>query len=379
MMLKKLVDIIDNSRCEIKGGTLFCSDWIVTDNQILIDLNKHNCFEQSIFIDDIKINSSVSLELSISELSKIGFYDSCEYFILKNRYERPDTPYYIYELKTFDTDSHIFIKQYTSIQNLISSIKRVAKHTFLDIEIENAIISNEKLSVIISFDYSSDALLSIDTDRLSKIDLIIKTLDGDNLEKRNLFTNEIIDFMQRNVTDKIDILLVNIDDLYNNCESAYSFYISNYSSNKLKFEIDSKAIEFTQKIQSVINEAQSRLIAIPSAFVLAALAMDFEKSQSPKNYVTIISLFVFALLIQLFINNQYTILKFINENIDEFKQLFSYGKNNKLLLERFLIVEKAQKKQKCRFIIINVILWFIPIVLLILFIILNSNNSCQQQ
>lgn len=242
MMLKKLVDIIDNSRCEIKGGTLFCSDWIVTDNQILIDLNKHNCFEQSIFIDDIKINSSVSLELSISELSKIGFYDSCEYFILKNRYERPDTPYYIYELKTFDTDSHIFIKQYTSIQNLISSIKRVAKHTFLDIEIENAIISNEKLSVIISFDYSSDALLSIDTDRLSKIDLIIKTLDGDNLEKRNLFTNEIIDFMQRNVTDKIDILLVNIDDLYNNCESAYSFYISNYSSNKLKFEIDSKAI-----------------------------------------------------------------------------------------------------------------------------------------
>ena len=71
MMLKKLVDIIDNSRCEIKGGTLFCSDWIVTDNQILIDLNKHNCFEQSIFIDDIKINSSVSLELSISELSKI--------------------------------------------------------------------------------------------------------------------------------------------------------------------------------------------------------------------------------------------------------------------------------------------------------------------
>ena len=326
----------------------------------MIDLNKHNCFEQSIFIDDIKINSSVSLELSISELSKIGFYDSCEYFILKNRYERPDTPYYIYELKTFDTDSHIFIKQYTSIQNLISSIKRVAKHTFLDIEIENAIISNEKLSVIISFDYSSDALLSIDTDRLSKIDLIIKTLDGDNLEKRNLFTNEII-------------------DLYNNCESAYSFYISNYSSNKLKFEIDSKAIEFTQKIQSVINEAQSRLIAIPSAFVLAALAMDFEKSQSPKNYVTIISLFVFALLIQLFINNQYTILKFINENIDEFKQLFSNGKNNKLLLERFLIVEKAQKKQKCRFIIINVILWFIPIVLLILFIILNSNNSCQQQ
>lgn len=107
--------------------------------------------------------------------------------------------------------------------------------------------------------------------------------------------------------------------------------------------------------------------------------MDFEKSQSPKNYVTIISLFVFALLIQLFINNQYTILKFINENIDEFKQLFSNGKNNKLLLERFLIVEKAQKKQKCRFIIINVILWFIPIVLLILFIILNSNNSCQQQ
>ncbi len=378
-MLKELVDIIENSKCEIKDGTLFCCNWIVTDKQILTDLNKHNCFEQSIFVDDIKINSSVSLELSISELSKIGFYDSCEYFILKNRYERPDTPYYIHELKTFDTDSHIFIKQYTSIQNLISSIKRVARHTFLDIEIENAIISNEKLSVIISFDYSSDALLSIDTDRLSKIDLIIKTLDGDNLEKRNLFINEIIDFMQRDVTDKIDFLLVNVDDLYNNCENAYLFYISNYSSNKLKFEIDSKAIEFTQKIQSVINEAQSRLIAIPSAFVLAALAMDFEHKQSVKNYVTIISLFIFALLIQLFISNQYTTLRFINKNIEEFKQLFNNCKNNKHLLNRFIIAEKAQKKQKYRFIIINVILWLIPTVLLIVFIILNSNNSCHQQ
>ena len=371
MMLKKLVDILENSKCEIKNGTLFCSDWIVTNKEILTYLNNHNCFEQSVFLDDIKINSSFNFELSISELSKIGFYDSCESFILKNRYEKPRTPYYIYELKIFDTDSHIFIRQYTSVQNLISSIKNVAKHTFLDIEIENAVISNEKLSVVISFDYSSKALLSIDTDGLSKIDLIIKTLDGDNLEKCNLFTNEIIDFMLRNATDKIDVLIINIDDLYNNCESAYLFYISNYSSNKLKFEIDSKAIEFTQKIQSVINEAQSRLIAIPSAFVLAALAMDFEKSQSVKNYVTIISLYVFALLIQLFINNQYTILKLVNKNVSEFKQSFNNDKNNELLLNRFLIVEKARKKQKLRFIIINIILWLIPIALSIFFIILK--------
>lgn len=378
MMLKELINIINNSSCEIKDGTLFCRNWIVTNTQILTDLNKDNCFEQSIFVDDIAIDSSVNLELSISELSKIGFYDSCEYYILKNRYEKPRTPYYIYELKIFDTDSHIFIKQHTSIQNLISSIKRAAKHTFHDIEIENAIISNEKLSVIISFDYSSKSLLSIDTEKLSKIDVIIRTLDGDNFEKRNLFINEIIDFMHKNATDKIDVLLVNIDDLYNNCESAYLFYISNYSSNKLKFEIDSKAIEFTQKIQGVINDAQSRLIAIPSAFVLAALAMDFDKLLSVKNFVTIISLFIFALLIQLFINNQYTILALINENINEFKQSFKDDKNETPLSNRFLIVDEARKKQKCRFIIINVILWLIPIVLSTLLIILNSNNSCQQ-
>ncbi|MGL5256521.1 MAG: hypothetical protein ACRC76_05745 [Proteocatella sp.] len=361
-MLARLVSIIKECNSEIESGTLFCNNYIVSEKAILQFLYNYNCFENTICIDDININNTINVELSLSKLTKIGFYDTCENFICKNRYEKPESVFYIYELDILSNDNHFFIKQYNSVLDLITSIQRIAKHTFSDVEIINSVISNEALSVIISFDFSYEDIKEVNDFKLSSITNIITTLEGNNLEKRNLFINEFIDFIKKKSTNDFKVILNNLDELYQNCENSYLFYISNYSSNKLKFELDSKAIDFSQKICAVISEAQTKLIAIPTAFVLAAATMDFDTSKiiSVKNIAVIMSLWIFALLIQLFLNNQESILGFIELNIDEYKKTFNRS-DNELINNSFKKVESSLKKQTKRLQIIKLILWLIPI------------------
>jgi hypothetical protein len=126
-------------------------------------------------------------------------------------------------------------------------------------------------------------------------------------------------------------------------------------------------LDYSKKIQSVINEAQTKLIAIPTAFVLAISNMDFSDILNNKNIGIICSLFVFSWLIELFIKNQQSALTFINQNINLYKG--SFKTTNKIVQESFEVVDKEWKKQNQRVAIIRYITWGIPILLLIISII----------
>ncbi len=368
MMLDDFIRIVENNSVRIENGTLFCDDWEVSDKEILQYLIDNDCFEQSIYLDEIKIGSSINFELSTSKLRNIGFYDTCENFIAKNKFEQPDEPYYIYE----KIDSDGFIEQYKAVQRFIKSIQSIAKHTFQEAGALDLVVSNEKQSVVFNCDYSYEDVINLDDKNLKQLSTISDTLCENNFEKKNLIINEIIDFVSKYAT-QLSVVLGNIEELSANCENAYQFYISGYSSNKFKFEINTKAIEYTSRIQTVINEAQTKLIAIPSAFVLAALAMEFDEFRlllNVKNVVTVSSLFVFAVLIQLFISNQKNILRIIKADVDDYKSAFDKTKIE-LLSQKFSCVDDSLKKQQTRLCTITTLLWTIPS-LLCLYLILSQ-------
>ena len=359
MMLDEIIKIANNSSARIEGGTLFCDNWVVPNKELINCLCDKNCIENSIIPDDVKIGSTINLELSLAKLCNLGFYDSYESFVAKNKYELLSDNYYIYK----DDSQNHFINKYKTLHKFIESITSIAKHTFNDINVLNAVISNEKQSVVVCCDYSYEDVLKINEEKIEKLSDISLTLCGqDNKEKRNLYVNELIDFIYSKPITQLSNILECAEELHRNCENAYAFYISGFSSNKFKFEINTKAIEYTNRIQTVINEAQSKLIAIPSAFVLAALAMDIENNRlilNTKNIVTVLSLFIFAILIQLFLANQKSILKMIKADIADFKDGFDQTKIE-LLSQKFECVDISLKKQQNRLCAITWILWIIP-------------------
>ena len=128
-------------------------------------------------------------------------------------------------------------------------------------------------------------------------------------------------------------------------------------------------LAFAKKIQGVVNESQTKLIAIPAAIVFACTTLEYEKINSIKNYLILVGMIMFCIFIQIFINNQKSALKFIENNITIYKQSFS---NNKQILENsFIEVDKEKDKQKYRLLTVQILLWLNPTLIFALLFVAN--------
>lgn len=194
-----------------------------------------------------------------------------------------------------------------------------------------------------------------------------------NSEEKLLFINELMEFLS-NVTEenRFVYLLQNFNEYYSKSIDSFQYYIRNFSYNKLKSELDNAILDYSKKIQSVINDAQSKLIAIPAAFVLAAANIEFDNILSIKNIAILISLYIFALLIGIFLNNQSSVLNMIDINIQSYKG--SFGGNGNVVKDAFILVDKELIKQKNRLFITQFINWGIPALLTLLYIVIFIAN-----
>ncbi len=323
-------------------------------------LKQKNCFEDYIDTDNLKIGNTISFDLNWDELQPIGIYKSWERFVNGNQLSQEDH-FYINDLDCDESSQNSNIKTHRLIIGLISLLKQYAEYTFEISGCTHIVLSQNSQSTVINFKYNSD-----DVDNLVNSDTAIKEYIealSTKSEKQCLFLNEIIEYSQTIVDThkRFSNILSEIVNLNKKAQNAYEYYLSGYSHNKLRIELDSKALDYTSRLQNVINESQTKLIAIPTAFVLAFASIDWnaDNNVSAKNIGVLISLYLFAFLIQIFVNNQKNILYFIKQDLDEYKDSFK-SLNVENVSKRFSDVEKVLQKQKRRFRIIEFLLWFLP-------------------
>jgi hypothetical protein len=365
-MLERIVNILKSTKYRVADGTVFCENYIIADLEAIEYLEEENAFEN--ILAKKELGTVVNLELSLAHLNAFGFYEDCATFVLKNKFEIPSNLYYIDELNCYSSEKNEFFIKYASVLNLISGIKNIAKYSYRDVDIEKSIIYRDNQSAFLAFEFDFKDMKSVKVENLDKVNLIAEVFQSQSdTERKLVFINQVIEFVNsKEEAIRFKLLLAQIDTFYEKCNNAYQFYLRDFSYNKLKMELDSKALEYTQKIQSVINESQTKLIAIPTAFVLAFAAFDFVNLSEMKNVAVMLSLFVFATLIQIFINNQKSTLNFISDNIDSYMETFE--KNIDSISSKFSLVEDELKKQRTRLIIMEFINWGIPIMLVCLWL-----------
>ena len=340
---------------------IICSNHTIVDCDCIKYLEENNILENTISTK-IQIGDTVNLELSLAALNSIGYYEDVTTFILKNKYIIPNGNYYIEEIKCYSSDCNEFLNRYSSVIELINSIKKIAKHNYLDVDTDISIIFSEDKALLLPFIYKAKDIQQISQ---NNIENFAKKFNQDDSKEKLIFINELIDFLSsENETNRFQFLLIHIAEFSDRADNAYQYYIRNFSYNKLKTELDNTALEYSKKIQSVINDSQTKLIAIPTAFVLVTASMNFDQILSSKNIGIIISLFVFAWLLELFIRNQKSALAFIKQNIDIYKQTFK--QMNDTVENAFKIVDVEWKKQNKRILIIKWIIWSVPIIILII-------------
>lgn len=370
-MLNKIVDIIKNSSSmKIEENIIFCAYEIV-DLKIIKELYDGNVIENSL-VDNYKINDKVNLEFSIASLLSQGFYVTVDLFLKWNYYEFPNREIYIHELGSYLNDSDIFKRKYSSVIQLISEINTTSKYSYQEEEILNSIIVREDKSLFLSFKYSNEDLDSIDEESLTLIDSYSEVLKSDTTtDKKNIYLNELIEFLiVKEESERFSFLLKNFKSYISKSASTFNFYLRNFSFNKLKVELDAKALEFYQKLQAVINDSQAKLIAIPTALVFVLSTFDYNDINSLKNYLSLIGLIVFSIFIQIFINNQKSAIGFIEENINYYK--LSYSNDESELQKSFQKVYKERDKQLRRIMQIQLLLWFVPVLTVSIIMFVNA-------
>lgn len=364
-MISEIVKILNFG--SVGDPLIHIEDLCIDENNLDIIKYLHNkeCIETYLEFENIKIGDKISFDVIWAELNTLGIYNYKNDFIAYNSYACVKE-FYIWELNCFNDTNHKFIDSYFETIKLIDTLDKISSHSWEDEDCKHVVLSHGNKSIILDVKYDSRNI-SIDKENIDAISNLNIVL-SETSEKQMLFINELIDFLlEAKGRRDLSLILTDIVVINRNSNDAYDFYLSNFSAHKLKFEIDSKAIDFTQKIHTVINDAQTKLIAIPTAFVLAAASMDFENSKimSVKNICIVISIWIFALLIQLFLSNQKSILEFIELNIDEYKATFK-NKEISILSNSFKKVELSLCKQFKRLRIIGIVLWLIPIVLTII-------------
>ena len=360
-MLDKIVQIIiSSSSINIEENVLFCQHQI-NDLEFISQLYEENVIENT-SIDSYKINDIVILEFSLTSLLYKGFYYNVDIFLKWNYYEFPKQEIYIYELNNYLAESVNFKEEYNSIVNLVKQIIEISKYSYQEDELLNSIIVREEKSLFLILKYSFDDLKSIDKEKVSLIESFIDILKSHiTMDKKNIYLNQLVEFLYKEEEQtRFSYLIRNFDKYIKKSSATYNYYLRDFSYNKLKIELDSKALEFSQKLQSVINDSQTKLIAIPTALVFVLSTLDYENINAIKNYLALVGLILFCIFIQIFINNQKSAIAFIEENINYYKGTFKDDINE--LKESFKKVELEKNKQIKRLFQIQILLWLIPII-----------------
>ncbi len=376
-MLNRLVNIINASSTQVTNSYLLVRDYVVADLDCLSSLDSQQCINSfniegnTVICTDLKIGDTVTVEFSLLHLSSIGYFETLDSFILKHQYTISQQPYYVREINCFDVDENVILDTFKSVISLINGIKGIAKHCYSEAGDDFALVIRDDKALLLSFQYSATEILSVSATDSVNICSVNRILQGDDPKEKIILANELIDFLisidERN---RFQFLLSHIDDFEERYRNAYAYYIRDFSYNKLKTELDNAALEYVRKIQSLINDAQTKLIAIPTAFVLAIANIDFDKIISNKNIGIICSLFIFSWLLDLFIKNQKSALGFIVHNISQYKNSFSTHQNE-VVSGSFVIVDDEITKQKTRLCTVHWITWSVPVVLLIILILIH--------
>jgi|SRR5690554_6814188 len=363
-------DIISIKPNEITGRFLLGNE----DINILKNLSSDGCIENLVLVDgkhitieNLKVGQTVEVKLYPYQLKDGAYYEDINELIKSSSQKYPTKHFYVFQSK-FDSESSSKpneIVAYYLTTELISFLTSLSNY-----QKDGELVFFQAKHLILDLKYNFE-----DIGDLKSVPKLIDHISNsvDKEERQIIFLNELISSLNKvpEKSNRFTYLLRNFDDIFTNYKHSHTLYLEKYSIEKIKSKFNAEVLEYSKKIQSVINDAQSKLIAIPAAFLLIITQFDISNKNLQLNITLFLGSLVFSVLLELLIRNQFISLSFIKEDIERFKNSFNKElKNSTLSFKKsFEKLDKAYKKQNLYLKIIRCLIWLIPLFVFILFII----------
>src|SRR5699024_6171954 len=142
-----------------------------------------------------------------------------------------------------------------------------------------------------------------------------------NGEKKKVFVRHaLIEMFKGYEAISLADLLMRLGELVNHIKDDYGLYLSDFSFQKVKDEVERQKLEFLQKFNAAFSGIQNQLIAVPAALLLAGASIVQKSGWHLENILILLAYGVFAAFMTLTIRNQRNTLEAINDQVDEHKQ-----------------------------------------------------------
>lgn len=119
--------------------------------------------------------------------------------------------------------------------------------------------------------------------------------------------------------ERFGYLLTHISDLSKRFTEGYRLFVSGFSYDKVRSELEAAKVEYTARIHKVITDIQNQLLAIPVATVIIATQMKQTAEIGYQFWVNVSVLLgaaVFVVLVALMLCNQLSTLSVLGTEID---------------------------------------------------------------
>ncbi len=374
-MIKEITAIIRTSaNTRTEGDILYC-EHTVQDANLLERLYEAALLHNS-GIEDLRPGDIVILEFSFAALFSQGIYENRASFLRKHYYRHPSRDIFICETGSYFTDDHIFHTAYTVVVRFMEALAGLAQFSYFEEELRKLLLVREDVSLLLPLHYTCADLSALKATTLEQLQDVTVLFSGNAFpDRQGLFINELIHYLQQEPeAQRFSFLLQHFGQYYTRATSAYTYYLRNFSYNKLRLEMDAKALDFSQRLQGVVNDIQNKLIVIPSAFVLVITT--FIVNRNRLFYVNIFSFagfLIFCAYFQIFIANQRSLLRIIKSHIDKYLGTFREAAFEELKAS-FSLVYEEHRNQSFRLLLVNMIL-VLSLVLSITFLICLRGNE----
>jgi len=232
------------------------------------------------------------------------------------------------------------IKSYLEYTCLVSLLEKISDHHG---DVTKLIFFHkEKFEIHIS--YSAEHLAPIE--RLDEFKQ--KFVEDDiHAEQKKTIIKSVLLELSSEFDKKLSIGLIaeKFEEFYRRVSSSYQLYVSEFSFQKIKSEVEKSKFEFITRINKVFSDIQNQLLVVPASLILIGSQYEVSSGITLKNLIIAGGATAFALFMMLLILNQkntlLSILNEINNELQLIKQKHSavklqFDEQYALLETRFL-------------------------------------------
>lgn len=217
---------------------------------------------------------------------------------------------YLYSQDENDDDIPFIIKSYINIVGFFDLLTSIADYVD-EHPNKKDLIFLQKDKLIITSEYDVDSLIDINIEEF-KNEFIDSEIHKE--QKKTIIKAALFDLFSKNGIVKFSELLLNYSNFIEQLKNNYTLFVSEFSFQKVKDEIEKEKLEFITKINKVFSDIQNQLIALPIGLILAGGQM--QPNAISKNFAILIGVFVFTGFMMCLIRNQRNTLSAIKKEID---------------------------------------------------------------